>query len=270
MTSDRRARIYDELHHEQLASEREANRASALKILGILREYFQPQSVLDVGCGLGTWLAAARELGARDVYGVDGDWVDPAQLDVEPAVLSRCDLEQDIVLDRKFDLVISLEVAEHLQERTSDGFVASLARHGDVVLFSAAIPAQGGHHHVNEQFADYWAERFARHGYRPLDFIRRRIWNDPGVLWWLRQNVLVYAHERALERYPALRAEASPPGMLSVVLPLVYMARVAQAQEYQALMAVLSGGGKFKVTRSADGRITVEKVRGLFGRLTGG
>jgi SAM-dependent methyltransferase len=270
MADDQRARIYDDLHHDQLVNERARNRASAVKILGILHEYFQPRSMLDVGCGLGTWLGVARELGAQDVYGVDGEWVDDANLDVEPAVVSRRDLEKGFSLDRQFDLVISLEVAEHLHEGAADAFVASLVRHGDVVLFSAAIPGQGGHHHVNEQFAEYWAERFARHGYRPLDLIRPRIWNDAAVLWWLRQNLLVYANERALERYPALRAHASPPAMLSVVLPLVYMTRAAQAQEYQSLLAVLSSGGKFKVTRSADGRITVEKVRGLLGRLTGG
>jgi SAM-dependent methyltransferase len=270
MAGDERARIYDDLHHDQLGRERESNRASARKILGILLQFARPGSVLDVGCGLGTWLATARELGVHDVRGVDGDWVDDAMLDVEPAVVCRCDLEQGVSLDRRFDLVISLEVAEHLDARAADSFVASLVRHGDMVLFSAAIPSQGGHHHVNEQFPEYWAERFARHGYRPLDIIRPRIWSDRSVLGWLRQNILVYVNERALERYPALRDEASPPRMLSVVLPELYMARASEAKEYEKLQAVLSAGGNFHVSKGADGRLTIRKVRGLLRFLTGG
>lgn len=274
MTDDRRSQIYGDLHHDQLAQQRESNRASALKILAILFEYVQPQSALDIGCGLGTWLAAARALGVDQIRGVDGDWLDDAALDVEPGVVTRCDLEQGVALDRRFDLVISLEVAEHLDARAADSFVASLVRHGDLVLFSAAIPFQGGHHHVNEQFAEYWAERFAGHGYRPLDFIRPRIWTDREVLWWLRQNVLLYAHERALERHPLLRRELSPSRILSIVLPDVYVSRVASAQqaaqEYQKLMALLASGRAFKVTKARDGQLTVTKLRGLWQRLTGG
>ena len=264
MAQDPREKIYDDLHHAQLARERERNRASARRILGILQEYFAPRSVLDVGCGLGTWLAVARELGAAEIYGVDGSWLDPALLEIDPAFARRCDLEKGIALERKFDLVVCLEVAEHLHERAADTLVASLAAHGDVVLFSAAIPFQGGHHHVNEQFADYWAERFARHGYRALDFVRPRIWTDPEVLWWLRQNALVYAHERALERHPRLRAEAGTGRILSMVLPDVYLSRMKAAQrtaeKHRKLMSALSGGGTFRISVAPDGALRITKT----------
>lgn len=260
--SDDRPEIYQELHREQLAHQRELNHASATRILGIVFQRFRAESVLDVGCGLGTWLAAARQLGVRDVFGVDGSWLDLSTLDVEPSAVMRVDLEKGISLDRRFDLVVSLEVAEHLDAGAADGFVASLVRHGDVVLFSAAIPFQGGHHHVNEQFADYWVERFAAHGYHALDFVRPQIWSDEGVLWWLRQNVLVFAHERALERHARLRAELSVPRMLSVVLPSVYLSRVGPAQqaaeEHKNLIDLLSRGGTFKVTKLPDGQLTIE------------
>jgi hypothetical protein len=169
-----------------------------------------------------------------------------------------------VSLGRRFDLVVSLEVAEHLDASAADGFVASLVRHGDVVLFSAAIPFQGGHHHVNEQFADYWAERFAAHGYRALDFLRPQIWSESGILWWLRQNVLLFAHERALEQHPRLRAEQTASGMLSVVLPDVYLSRVGPAQQaaeqHGKLMSLLSTGGTFRVTKMPDGQLAIEKI----------
>ena len=77
--------------------------------------------------------------------------------------------------------------------------IATLAAHGDCVLFSAAIPFQGGHHHVNEQFLDYWIKLFAEHGYRPLDIVRGHIWEDASILWWLRQNCIVFCSDRLLE-----------------------------------------------------------------------
>jgi SAM-dependent methyltransferase len=264
LADDQRDAIYDDLHHGQLAHQRARNRASAHRILGIVFEHFRPQSVLDVGCGLGTWLAAARELGVDDIFGIDGNWLDPSALDVEPAAVRRVDLEQGVQLDRQFDLVISLEVAEHLQERSADAFVASLVRHGDVVLFSAAIPFQGGHGHINEQFADYWVERFAAHGCRVLDFVRPRIWADDEVLWWLRQNVLVFAHQRALDRHARLREELSSRRILSAVLPEVYMTRVEAAQQtlqqHQALITLLSSGSTFQVTKLPDGQLTITKT----------
>lgn len=264
MAQDQRSEIYDDLHHGQLAEQRQRNRASALKILRILFEHYRPRSALDVGCGLGTWLAAARELGVEEIFGVDGAWLDDATLDIGRNEVMRVDLEKGVALERRFDLVISLEVAEHLHERAADGFVASLVRHGDVVLFSAAIPFQGGHHHVNEQFPEYWVERFAAHGYQVLDFVRPRIWTDKEVLWWLRQNVLVFAHPRALESHARLREQLSASRPLSIVLPDVYMARVAPAQQameqFQSIMNLLSSGTTFRVTKLPDGQLTVEKT----------
>ena len=69
-------------------------------------------------------------------------------------------------IGRRFDLVNCLEVAEHLDASRADSFVDDLCALGDVVVFSAAIPGQGGTHHVNEQFQSYWQERFRRNGSR--------------------------------------------------------------------------------------------------------
>jgi SAM-dependent methyltransferase len=274
MLDDKRSTIYHDLHHGQLAQEEIQNRASALKILGILFDYFKPESALDMGCGLGSWLLAAAELGVADVYGVEGSWVDRSQLVVDPQLVTICDLEQEISLERRFDLAICLEVGEHLFEQAAGKLVSSLVRHSDLILFSAAIPHQGGHHHVNERFPDYWAAIFATHKFRPLDFIRPRIWNDTSVLWWLRQNTLIFAHDRLLATNEKLRKEQETARLLSVVHPDIYMSRLqhalnqigpAQQQqgilaEHQQLIALLSQCGTFNVTRLPDGRINISKA----------
>jgi hypothetical protein len=116
----------------------------------------------------------------------------------------RADLTSPLELGRRYDLAISLEVAEHLPPEAAAGFVASLTRAAPVVAFSAAIPGQGGRGHVNEQWPAYWAELFARHGYEPVDALRPLLWDDPGVEWWYAQNVVVFASAEGLGRHPRL------------------------------------------------------------------
>jgi SAM-dependent methyltransferase len=172
---------------------------SARAVVPLVKELLQPASVLDVGCGVGTWLAEWNRVGVTDVLGIDGDYVDRSALQVPADRFVPTDLAQSFSLGRRFDLVQTLEVAEHLDEATADTFVESLARHGDTVLFSAAIPGQGGTHHVNEQWPSYWAEKFARAGYTAYDVIRPRIWADPQIQVWYRQNMLLFARGRVFE-----------------------------------------------------------------------
>lgn len=193
-------------------------RRSARVVVPMLARWLQPASVVDVGCGTGAWLAVFREQGITDLLGIDGEWLDAGALEIPPHCFLRRELSQPVRLDRHFDLVMSLEVAEHLPKEDADTFVESLVSLGRVILFSAAIPEQGGRHHVNEQWPEYWAQRFARHGYLPLDFLRPRIWNDPGVAWYYAQNLLLFVRQDHLASMPAL----PPPGVSETPLPLVH------------------------------------------------
>ncbi len=192
---------------------------SARVVLPLVLDIVAPHSVLDVGCGVGTWLSVCSELGVPDVLGLDGGYVEREQLFIAPDRFVATDLEQPIDLDRRFDLAMSLEVAEHLAPAAADAFVASLVRHADVVLFSAAIPEQGGAHHVNEQWPAYWAARFAAHGYLPADVLRPSVWLDDRVEAWYAQNVLLYLDARRLVDLPTLAAGVPAEG---VPLPLVH------------------------------------------------
>jgi SAM-dependent methyltransferase len=168
------------------------SRRSADRVLSVLLESSSVDSALDVGCGIGTWLSALRDLGVEDVVGIDGDYIERELLQIPPERFVPLDLEERFDLGRAFDLVISMEVAEHLAPEAADDFVGSLVRHAPMILFSAAIPRQGGTDHVNEQWPDYWAEKFKDHGYLAVDAIRPRIWTDPAVGFWYAQNTIVY------------------------------------------------------------------------------
>lgn len=180
---------------------------SAQAITPLVFDLIHPRSVVDVGCGDGTWLAMFCKLGVSEIFGIDGDYVERGILEIPPESFQAIDLTKPFSLSRTFDLAISLEVGEHLAAASAPGFVQSLTRLAPVVLFSAAIPFQGGVHHVNEQWPDKWAALFREHDYLPVDCVRKHVWQNDSVDWWYAQNILLFARRDALEASPALKAE---------------------------------------------------------------
>jgi SAM-dependent methyltransferase len=212
------------------AAHRDGARRSARVVVPLVLKLVPARSVVDVGCGQGTWLSVFGEHGVGDLQGVDGDYVDHDRLEVPRERFRPHDLNQPLRLDRAFDLAVSLEVAEHLPAGAADGFVESLTRLAPVVLFSAAAPYQTGEHHVNEQWPGYWAGRFAAHGYLPVDCLRRRVWGNPDVEWWYAQNTFLYAERGRLESDPALKREYETAG--PAALPLVHPRRFVEWVEW--------------------------------------
>ena len=166
---------------------------SALEVLPIIIEKTSPKSVVDVGCGIGQWLETIEQFGIKDVLGIDGGHVDEKMLRVNKDNLAVYNLEKanDIQINRKFDLAISLEVAEHLEENSAEDFVKLLTRLSDRILFSAAIPNQTGENHKNEKPHIYWRDLFRKFDFEMLDVIRPIIWNNQKVNWWYRQNIFL-------------------------------------------------------------------------------
>lgn len=162
------------------------------------------ESIIDVGCGEGKWLSVFKKNGVKNVFGVDGVWVKPERLEISREEFNQVDLEKPFVLSKKGDLVMSLEVAEHLSESSAEDFIKTIIAVAPVVLFSAAIPHQGGSRHINEQWPDYWQKKFQLHGYVPVDIIRRKIWNDKRVSFFYAQNMLLFVKESEISRYPKL------------------------------------------------------------------
>jgi SAM-dependent methyltransferase len=202
---------------------------SADVIAPLVVDMVGPSSVVDFGCGVGGWLAAFRACGIPEICGIDGDYVDRGQLRVPSVNFLARDLTQPVALQRVFDLAVSLEVAEHLPADAAEVFVSSLTAAAPVVLFSAAVPLQGGDHHINEQWPSYWARLFDARGYVAIDAIRPKVWSDERVEWWYAQNLLIFCRHSSLGRYPALvEAHAQTDlARLDIVHPRNYMTNYA-------------------------------------------
>lgn len=163
---------------------------SAEIVIALLRAFHDPTSVLDVGCGDGRWLAGFPA--GTDIVGLDGPWTDQSRLLIPTESFRVADLESRLDLGRRFDLAVSLEVAEHVSAECARQFVDNLTRHADIVLFGAAIPYQGGFRHINERWQSYWAALFDAQGYQLFDPFRGQIWDLPEVSFWYKQNMLLY------------------------------------------------------------------------------
>jgi SAM-dependent methyltransferase len=183
----------------------ESNSASAVMVPLIL-EAISVHSVLDVGCGVGAFLRRFRNHGVIDIVGVDGDYIPDWLMKVDGKCFHQHDLKTPLHLDRRFDLVVCLEVAEHLPESVSDILIASICEHGDVVVFSAAVPGQGGVCHVNEQPHRYWEQKFAMHGYRQIDWLRPRLKDREEIAPWYRKNTFFYVSADGLKKNPKLKS----------------------------------------------------------------
>jgi SAM-dependent methyltransferase len=190
---------------------------SAEVIVPLVLSLFDVRSVVDVGCGVGGWLHTFERNGISDYLGIDGDYVPTDMLKIPAANFRARDLTRLVDIGRSFDLACSLEVAEHLPQRCADSFVAALTECAPVILFSAAIPRQGGTAHINEQWASYWAAKFERRGYMAVDCIRPSIYGNQQVAWWYRQNAIVFCrpercpatHERVRSLYDLDRIDPS-------------------------------------------------------------
>jgi SAM-dependent methyltransferase len=165
------------------------------KIVPVVLDFVKPQSVIDVGCGTGTFLKIFKDHGIHDILGIDGTWVNRSMLhqnidekDFREVDLEKLSFEQ---VNRTFDLAVCLEVAEHLAPESADLLVSNLTRFSRFILFSAAIPYQGGINHVNEQWPEYWKKKFSKHGFFFYDVIRPHLWENPTIPYWYKQNIFL-------------------------------------------------------------------------------
>lgn len=173
------------------------SRDGADAMAATIRLEFNPRSVVDVGCGSGVLLQALARLG-----------ISVTGLDYSDAALNICrdrglrvakfDIESNLSVDVRSDLVVSTEVAEHLPDSCADKFVDLLTGVAPDILFTAATPGQSGNDHVNEQPHAYWIEKFAERGFvhdgERTDRIKAG-WAATRIASWYQRNLMIFCRK---------------------------------------------------------------------------
>lgn len=206
-------------------AERDKRRGHAKGVADLLARYHKPKTVIDLGCGKGFFLAAMAQAGAVVTHGVDGPWVKDTQTEIAKEHYTIHNLENPYRLGVTYDLCACLEVAEHVSVGRSEGLVDEITALSDYVLFSAAIPGQRGKGHINCQWQESWAKRFAARGFRCYDPFRRRLAGIPKMAPWFIQNLLFFVREGAYVA-GALEEHEIPPEGASYVLPTFHQKKL--------------------------------------------
>ena len=230
---------------------REGSVSSARALVPIVLDIHPARSVVDVGCGVGGWVKVFAENGVSGI-GVDGAYVERNQLLIPEDRFIAHDLNRQLdVADLcrryggqtsgRFDLAISLEVAEHLEPQRSDSLVRNLCALSEVVLFAAAVPFQGGAGHVNERWQSWWARKFSENGYAPLDVLRRDIWSRRDIAWWYKQNTIFYVKRNSTSHARFAARFGEPAGtMFDLVHPELFRGKVARLKNGNIVQKLLN------------------------------
>jgi len=184
----------EEYESEYYAKRREDPwRSDAQNVASALESVFDPDSIIDFGCAIGAYLEPFHDDGV-EIHGVDA--VEHAfEYAVVPTHnLELHDLTEPYEPKSEYDLVISIEVAEHLPENAAETFVDTLTKAGDTVVMTAAPPGQGGTNHLNEQPPSYWIKKFESRWFEfdrdTVEQLRQRI--NIEKMTWIEENVFVF------------------------------------------------------------------------------
>ncbi|VAW52042.1 hypothetical protein MNBD_GAMMA05-596 [hydrothermal vent metagenome] len=215
-------------NHDFYDAQIDGSLRSAKVVVPLILDLLKIESVIDVGCGVGTWLSAYKANGITEVLGLDGDYVDLDKLKIEVTEFKATDITTDFNVKTSYDLVQSLEVAEHLDEAHAKDFVRKLVALAPVVLFSAAVPYQLGTNHVNEQLLPYWVNLFKTHDYHLIDCVRPQVWSNNDVEVCYRQNIVIFANTEQIEKNNKLKSafDKTNMDMMSMIHPELYMPRI--------------------------------------------
>jgi len=135
------------------------DRDNEIILFCIFAAFGTPQSMLDVGSGTGAMVNTAEKLG------VDVNGIDILPRPNHPKLL-QLDLDRPVTLRHSYELVTSIETAEHIRPESADILIGTITRHAtERIVFTAAMPGQMGHGHVNCQHATYWREKFYQRGW---------------------------------------------------------------------------------------------------------
>ena len=164
-------------------------------IANVIFEKYKPRTVIEFGCGPGHLTKALSKLGIK-VDAIDGfstpDFDGFSNILFTTIDLNNEDQLSDFLDNKQYDIAICTEVAEHLNPTISQTLIKYLTKCSPVVVFSAAVPFQGGHGHINCRSRGFWHNIFIKHNFQLLDSLRNKLRENDNLAIWYKLNMLDY------------------------------------------------------------------------------
>lgn len=163
-------------------------------LASVIFELYRPATVVEFGC---EWSHLSREFAKLGVQVIAVDGYSQPNFTGFSVEFHRLDLNNPVAIanfftNKHFDLAVCLEVAEHLQPESSSTLVKWLTQVAPIVIFSAAVPGQGGHGHINLHPREYWHNEFTQHEFVIADRVREKLRVTSSVAPWYRYNTIDY------------------------------------------------------------------------------
>lgn len=206
--------MYDESYYRK---HEKGSYNSAITILEYILSFYKFNSLIDLGCGMGTWCKAASDLGVENILGLDQHVYEQQYMLISDKNYIRFNLKNKLNGYGPFDIAISVEVAEHIDNTYVDSFIRNVCSQSNVVLFSAALPFQGGTGHINEKRCSFWKQKFNKYGYEIIDCIRPHFWDDQNIEIWYRNNCVLFVKNHMYSEFVTKIPKDMPP--LDIIHP---------------------------------------------------
>lgn len=199
--------------HKQYAEGYSITNMDWLLVSNLCNNEYHIQNVVDVGCGIGSYLQSAIDH-KKSVLGIEIA-LDYAKKYMREDVFNSCvqldftseEVHKQLRVFNKYDLVMSFEVAEHIEPDKSEIFVknlVSLLNQDGLLLFTAAPPGQLGCGHINCRPKEYWLELFLSHGLvyqRPIERLIALNWAQQGCPSYIADNLMVFVKKGSIREH---------------------------------------------------------------------
>ena len=173
--------------------------------LGTILKNFVAQSVIDIGAGDGVWTSTALSIGnptrltVVDLPGSTFKLLQKVDKSIKKITLN---FENDMLKNGEpYDLGICVEVIEHISTGRALLLLDWISVNCCTVMFSGAIPGQGGTHHINEQNQSYWLNVMMARGFIPIDNIRPQLYRNGKIPQYYRNNIFFFINSRFIHEH---------------------------------------------------------------------
>lgn len=155
-------------------------------------EKYQPKSVIDFGCGIGSYLQSAYNKGIKvKGFEISESAEKYTHGSIQPFIYYM-DCTKPIYTGT-YDCALSFETAEHIDPAGTDQFIDNIKRAaGKYILFTAAPPGQEGCGHINMHPREWWVEKFNLPVNETMTKEISEAWAEIGCPAYISSNLIVF------------------------------------------------------------------------------